>query len=898
MNLPSNALSCLLSLSLGVVMSAATSATLDAAAETSAVAARTRTERVVLAHYMVCFASPLEFYKREILLAQSHGIDGFALNCGDWLAKDGEKTQYVLAAERIFQAAKELGTGFRLVLSPDFACEGINKAPLVQVTDMLKRFYDHPNLWRIGGKAVLSGYAGSPDDYAAPAAALKKDGLDFLLIPKTSDQSRYAMAWSLETVIRDLAGAGHIDGLFNFACDGTVNDLVRNNAAGRRGTMMLGKFFLAGACPAYNSPNLRDFRGLSGYCAMWEGIIRDGADGVEIVTWNDYVEDSNLMPFRWQGPASHFDRDEAALDATRYYADWFKSGVKPAIPQDKVYLAYRTRSRDQTRVWDEEAGSWVDVRDCAWPYEQIHDDVADQVYVTSFLSRAAQVTVTIGGEAKRFAAPAGVSSQAVAMRPGVPAVRIERDGAEVLVVTGNKSIIGEATPDNSVKGERLAFRTWISGAVAGKGALLPMGEARAQHGATLAAGVLTIPDMPDAAAAFTLPTGFTGACALRITYSYPGTKSGANPGQADARLTMRIDGGPAAGLAVNERFADAVPWFLPPTGTATATVSKFITIFAGAKELSVSCVKLGKTGKNGAVSPGWDDLGGVTISAIEVVRIVPPGAGSAPTPWPDLVDIPAGSFTRAPRGEAPDEAPPRPLSMPAFAIGRYEVTNEEFERYSPAHRHWRDGFSWRDREPVIYVSWAEAARYCNWLSTARGLKPAYDETTWAIDQTANGFHLPTEAEWEYVASGRGENRRYPWGDAKPIPGVHGNFDLGGTLAIPTCLRSSSEEGVTVVGSFPAGDSRDGVADLAGNVAEWCTDTYALTTPENLTYDGPSHHRAIRGGSWGYYNHSQRVTDREFNNSGYPGYIYMGLRVALPATGVAALTTPAAGSAKP
>jgi formylglycine-generating enzyme required for sulfatase activity len=90
-------------------------------------------------------------------------------------------------------------------------------------------------------------------------------------------------------------------------------------------------------------------------------------------------------------------------------------------------------------------------------------------------------------------------------------------------------------------------------------------------------------------------------------------------------------------------------------------------------------------------------------------------------------------------------------------------------------------------------------------------------------------------------------------------------------------------GVEIVGDYPAGASRDGVMDLAGNVSEWCADTYRdypagdAVDPIGLL---TSPHQSIRGGSWGYYNHSQRVTDREYNNAGYGGYIYIGFRVAL------------------
>lgn len=81
--------------------------------------------------------------------------------------------------------------------------------------------------------------------------------------------------------------------------------------------------------------------------------------------------------------------------------------------------------------------------------------------------------------------------------------------------------------------------------------------------------------------------------------------------------------------------------------------------------------------------------------------------------------------------------------------------------------------------------------------------------------------------------------------------------------------------------------RDGVMDLAGNVAEWCGDWYQLYSAGEQTdplETRESHSRVIRGGSWGYYGCSQRSRDREFNSRGYPGYIYIGFRVALPEAG--------------
>ena len=214
------------------------------------------------------------------------------------------------------------------------------------------------------------------------------------------------------------------------------------------------------------------------------------------------------------------------------------------------------------------------------------------------------------------------------------------------------------------------------------------------------------------------------------------------------------------------------------------------------------------------------------------------------------------------------------------------MTNAEYERFFPEHRERRDSFSWRDRDPVIYVSWTDAARYCNRLSAEKGLKPAYDEQSWQLIPDADGFRLPSEAQWEYVATGRGAHRRYPWGDEPPAR-KHANLPPD-PLGLDPYTRSGAGSGTTPAGSFPAGASRDGVLDLAGNVSEWCTDTYLDERPRsgrNPVETGASPYRSIRGSSFGYYNSDAENTAREFNHPGYPGYIYIGFRVALPEAGL-------------
>ena len=122
--------------------------------------------------------------------------------------------------------------------------------------------------------------------------------------------------------------------------------------------------------------------------------------------------------------------------------------------------------------------------------------------------------------------------------------------------------------------------------------------------------------------------------------------------------------------------------------------------------------------------------------------------------------------------------------------------------------------------PVKLVTWYGAAAYCDWLSMSEGLDPAYDHSTWNCGPGGNpyeaeGYRLPTDAEWEYAAQSDDE-RIYPWGDEAP-----------------DCTRANSNyawpDGFCVQWTAPGGSYPDGaqpnlsspVYDLVGNVMEWC-----------------------------------------------------------------------------
>lgn len=245
---------------------------------------------------------------------------------------------------------------------------------------------------------------------------------------------------------------------------------------------------------------------------------------------------------------------------------------------------------------------------------------------------------------------------------------------------------------------------------------------------------------------------------------------------------------------------------------------------------------------------------------------------------------PTGSFSmgasrREPGRRANESRRTVELTRP-FLLGVKEVSNAQFRQFRASHRAGvADGADLDGADqPVVNVSWDDAARYCNWLSAQEGLPSAYEERGGAmrlVRPAPRGYRLPTEAEWAYAARvyRRSQQSSYPWAGGYPPTAVTGNYAdarIADTLAeVVPAGYDDGHRGPAPVGSYPA--SPPGFYDLSGNVAEWVNDYYtvypaaAQTLVRNPLGPDAGQHRVVRGSSWRHANITElRLSYRDYS----------------------------------
>jgi formylglycine-generating enzyme required for sulfatase activity len=231
-----------------------------------------------------------------------------------------------------------------------------------------------------------------------------------------------------------------------------------------------------------------------------------------------------------------------------------------------------------------------------------------------------------------------------------------------------------------------------------------------------------------------------------------------------------------------------------------------------------------------AAGCGRSEVGPSSVSdiSVEALEVIYPKSGG------EMLLIPGGTFTMG-DSVGREDATPHPVSINSFYLDKVPVTQELYEKITGVNPSKRKG---KDL-PVERTQWTDAVRFCNQCSQLEGLRPCYDLDTWEGNFSADGYRLPTEAEWEYACRA-GSTGAYCFGDA--------DADL------PRYAWLKPHSGGT---TRPVGQklpNRWGLYDMHGNVWQWCNDFYSESyytesPKENPRGPATGKMRVLRGGAW-------------------------------------------------
>ena len=235
------------------------------------------------------------------------------------------------------------------------------------------------------------------------------------------------------------------------------------------------------------------------------------------------------------------------------------------------------------------------------------------------------------------------------------------------------------------------------------------------------------------------------------------------------------------------------------------------------------------------------------IAAALLVTLLLPLTARAETKWRDpetgmvFVEIPAGCFQMGNEAGGVDEKPVHEVCLDGFWLGKYEVTQGQWQTVMGDNP---SAFKMGSDYPVEKVSWIDVQAFFRKLN---------------VHHSGGGFRLPTEAEWEYACRNGGQPIAYPWGNQEPV--CQKNSANGANFSLAEQCQNG---GTQPVGSYHP--NQLGLFDMSGNVYEWVQDrydqkAYGYHSRINPIYEASGSARVRRGGSWSLDPSHMRCTYR-------------------------------------
>jgi hypothetical protein len=377
----------------------------------------------------------IENLKREIRLALSRGITGFTF---DILSLDDIKPGSYLP--NMLKAASEVDRRFQIVLMPDMSAFGPDTGIVIKI---IKALYNEPGLLHLpDGRLVVAPFLSesvSPAAWETFKSQLAQDQIKIAFVP-TFLNHKYIARY--KTV-----GDG-------FGTWGTP--LPRQGLAIKAGTAAAhaeGKIFMAGISgQGYRPKEYRywEAQGSLAYRNSWLGAIEGGTDWIQLATWNDFGESTQVIPYTDRAGSS----GTGYFNLTGFYASWFLTGKEPLITHDVLYYFYR---RHPVRATAPKAGEQARNADFWQPGR-------DVIEVVGFLEAPGTLAISIDGNQYTKKVDAGIQSFSVPLGIGTPRFSLLRNDDVAISFEGTTPIVGEGDLPGGY-----ADLTYWSGSASAKG---------------------------------------------------------------------------------------------------------------------------------------------------------------------------------------------------------------------------------------------------------------------------------------------------------------------------------------------------------------------------------------------------------------------------------------------
>jgi Glycosyl hydrolase family 71 len=352
----------------------------------------------------------------EVRLAIARGITGFTID----IMSVKEATNPDSHLHQLLTAAQAVDPRFKIVVMPDISALKSDADAVVQIITAVA---SDPAAYRLpDGRLVVTAFnAGlnSPQWWGSVIDRLKSNNINIAFVPTFLGWGGQASGFS---------AISH-----GFGDWGTATAVVSDNMKTAPGAARdnYGKIFMMPVDPQQYRPKGGIYWESSNSGAFrnaWASAINGGSDWVQLVTWSDFSESSQIEPYTDTTLSRNI--GTGFYDLTAYYATWFLLGSQPAITHDVLYYFYR---REPTTAAAPAQST---------PNKIVSSSPDDNIELVAFLTAPGDLAIAIGGQKTVQHAPAGITSFKVPTQAGVPVFSLSRGGAEVFSAQGTIQIYG------------------------------------------------------------------------------------------------------------------------------------------------------------------------------------------------------------------------------------------------------------------------------------------------------------------------------------------------------------------------------------------------------------------------------------------------------------------------